>query len=276
VTNTETIESWLRDTLKDERWFRNGEPTWDYLPQVEEAKAERLRRSRLLRKHGHADVGAKLGSCEPNRRCYSGCCPECGRAFQRLFASNAAAMCTASNDYAVATLVGKSRRSAGRLASLDIERVRRHVLKALGRSHAGIAFGGIDFSFNEIAGRGYEGHWKPHLHLLIHNAYRNRWEKLLREAFARSEKVPRPVRVTSWDGRIEVFGYMLKTDFERRIRVTSYRFARGRRRRCLNTSYDRLCANERAELFSYMDQIGLASRALLFGVRPFGQKLEAA
>jgi hypothetical protein len=76
------------EILKDERLFGDGTPLWERAPTTDEAKRERLRLIKRLRRFaaefpGAAELADRLNACRPNDRCTSGACPECARAFQR-------------------------------------------------------------------------------------------------------------------------------------------------------------------------------------------------
>lgn len=267
MVNPETKPShWLTHNLSDERWFGDGEPYWDHLPATLTARQERLRRSRLLRKHGRNQLSALLAECAPHGRCLSGCCPECGRALQRLFAAKATDLLAPRHEYDVASMIGRTSRRQGKLNTLSLLRFKQHALRALRKGHAGLAIGAIDFSFNEFPVTKNYSRWTPQIWLLIHNAGRPRWERVIRKAFRPRPIVPRPVRITPWDGDIKALGYALKTDFVRRISTRTERFARGEFRPCKDTQHDRLRAAERVELYEYLHSLGLEGRLILFGV----------
>ena len=76
------------DILKDESLFGDGTPLWERSPTGDEAKRERLKLIKRLRRFaaefpGAAELAARLQACGPHHRCTSGACPECARAFQR-------------------------------------------------------------------------------------------------------------------------------------------------------------------------------------------------
>ncbi|WP_166301483.1 hypothetical protein [Bradyrhizobium sp. 2S1] len=145
-----TPSPWLAKNLADERWFGDGQPNWKYLPSVEKAQIERQQRVRLLKKHGHLELMTVLAACAPGTRCLSGCCPECGRAMQRFVATKASQLLTPYNEYDVASIIGRTQRLQGNLRTLPAAKFRDHLLRTLRRGRAGLALGGIDFSFNEF------------------------------------------------------------------------------------------------------------------------------
>ena len=78
--------------LTHEALYGDDPPTWPDAPTSSDAEAARERAVKRLRRFTTdfptaeqlADV---LGSCKKGRRCMSGACPECGRAFQRWLAA---------------------------------------------------------------------------------------------------------------------------------------------------------------------------------------------
>lgn len=257
---------WLVSSLANERWFGDGQPKWQHLPTSAQAKIERIKRSRLLKKHGSAPLGTLLAECAPRARCFSGCCPECGRALQRFFAEKVGALLVPPSEYDTVSIVGRTRRRFGQLDTLALPAFKRHLVRTLQRGQASLAVGGIDFSFNEYPGTKHISRWVPQFWLLIHNANRARWERVLREKYPSRILVPRPVRIKSWDGCIAAAGYALKANFSLRRTTRTQRYARGKYRPCQNTSNDKLRAAERVELFKYLHKVGLEARLVLFDV----------
>lgn len=257
---------WLIDALTDEQWYQDVEPTWDSLPTSAQAQADRAKRARLLRKHKLHALSIQLGRCAPRARCFSGSCPECGRAFQRYIAAKASELLVPHTDYAVASVVGRKRLFVGEISRFDIVQHKDRLSRALERGRVLMAIGGVDFSLNEYPGKTRPSRWKPHLYLLIHASNRERWERILRVRYIRTGLTPRPIVIKSWNGSLAAPGYALKTDFVRRIAISTDRYARGKYRRCNNTRDDRLRSIERAELYSYLHEIGLEARLFLFGV----------
>lgn len=264
--NRPRASDWLVRTLSVERWYNDSAPKWKYLPSVVQAQAERIRRSRLLKKYGSAKLGSLLARCKANARCLSGCCPECGRALQRFFVSRANTLLDPHTDYAAVSIVTRTYRRTGKLASLPLEGLVARLHRACNKGRILIAIGGVDFSFNEHLSKGHDGRWVPQFWLLVHVGNRARWERAFRRIYQPRQNVPRPVKILIWDGNIDALGYSLKTNFVRRISTRTERFARGKFRSCKNTRADRLRAAERVELFQYLHSLGLEARLVLFGV----------
>jgi hypothetical protein len=266
MKSSSPASKWLVDGLADEHWFGDARPKWKHLPTSAKAKIERIKRSRLLRKHGGSALGTVIANCAPRARCLSGCCPECGRALQRFFAAGCKKLLLPSHEYDAVSIVGRTHRQLGSLDTLSTEKFQSHLSRALRKGHAGIAVGGIDFSFNEYPGTKQLSRWVPQFWLLIHNANRTRWENVLRKQYPTRVLVPRPIKIQSWDGNIAAAGYALKTNFIRRRTIQTERYARGKYRPCQNTTNDRLRAIERVELYRYLHAIGLEARIVLFDI----------
>jgi hypothetical protein len=257
---------WLAQCLSDERLFGDGPPVWRYLPTSADALSERIRRSRLLKKHNLSKVGFLLARCAPRARCASGACPECGRALQRLFTKEAQRLLQPHDHYEAVSVVGRTHRRGAELNTLNISTFTAQLFKLLREGGAGIVMGGIDFSFNEYPTLNLHDRWAPQFWLLVRSANRPHWERLIREFYRSNTAVPRPIKVKTWNGNIRAPGYALKTNFRRRISVSGSRFARGHNSVCRNTKPDRLRAHERVELYRYLHEIGLEARIVLVGI----------
>lgn len=254
---------WLIRALANKRWFTDHEPNWPHLPTAQEAREERKQRIRLLRKHKHYTVADALNRCAPRARCFSGCCPVCGRAFQRFIATSAHEILDQSNDYDVASVVGRVRVPTGQLSQFDLRSYRRRLESTLSRARVGLAIGGVDFSLNEFPVSKLASRWVPHFYLLAHNSNRARWETELRRNYPCSRAVPRPIRIAPWDGNIRSCGYMLKMRFDRRIEVLAEQRNANGYRRFKDTRKDKLRSTERAEIYAYLHSIGLEARLIL-------------
>lgn len=258
--------SWLKNLLSNERWYGPGSPRWTSLSNATQASEERLKRIRILKKHGATELASVLDRCSIRGRCLSGACPECGRAFQRAFAANAAGILVPHQLFDAVSIVGGSSRFAGNLREMSAEAFTKRLSRRLKESGVKLAVGGIDFSFNEYPTKSRRSRWVPQFWLLVDNTNRSRWEKHLRAAYQPTSLVPRPLKIMTWDGNAAALGYALKTNFARRITTQTRRFARGQYRVCQNTRYDRLRAAERVELFTYLHESGLEARLVLFEV----------
>src|SRR5215208_545921 len=89
-----THPQWLISGMSQRRWYRDGEPLWKDADTAADAKAELKKRIKFLRNKGRGDaelerLAALLESCRAEKRCLSGACPMCGRAFKRMMVAKA-------------------------------------------------------------------------------------------------------------------------------------------------------------------------------------------
>ena len=94
---SDTLAFWLFLGGPDvERWYGDGPPRWRQgrgnQPAMtsDEARAQRRRDVKMLRRHGKGDPRAlaladAIAACRPGKRCGRAGCMECRRATQRLF-----------------------------------------------------------------------------------------------------------------------------------------------------------------------------------------------
>lgn len=119
-----------RLTLRGRRgahWYGDGDPQWTQgkrgrpCQTAEQALAERRKAIKLLKRHGGTDpranrVRVRLESCTSKRRCLSGACPECQRAYQRWFVTSANRFLNqAKKRFRIASVVPKSKIDRGNL-----------------------------------------------------------------------------------------------------------------------------------------------------------------
>jgi len=136
------------------------DPLWKKEPTAEFTHEERLRRIKFLRKHSNTDpkaeaVADRLESCEPDQRCLSGACPECGRLFQRWFVRRSKKFIAKRNSrpkhelVAVSIVPSSPAAGPGQLLTVDVVNLQRRLKYALKKADLDVALGAIDFSFNE-------------------------------------------------------------------------------------------------------------------------------
>jgi hypothetical protein len=95
--------------LRDEGYYGDGAPTWPGAPTCQDAKIARKRYIKRLGRFG-ADVpeakelGRILARCKRRRRCMSGACPECCRAFQRFFAAEVSKLAASKSQQELASI----------------------------------------------------------------------------------------------------------------------------------------------------------------------------
>jgi hypothetical protein len=128
--------------------------------------------------------------------------------------------------------------------------------------------GAIDFSFNETYEQKYLPFWSPHFYLITSTEHRKTLRKKLRKLFSKTEEIPRPVKIASFNNKAFRRSYALKMNFRRRIGYCEIKSKKGKIRTCRNTSRDKLRAAERLELFIYLDQIGFADRVFFLNSKP--------
>jgi len=241
---------------------------WKKEPTAEFTYGERLKRIKFLRKHSKTDpkamvVAHRLESCEPDYRCLSGACPECGRLFQRWFVRRSKKFIATHIDRAGHDLVAISLVPSdlfirpGYLTALNIRNFIRRAKLKLKKAGVDVALGGLDFSFNEHRDSKYSPFWCPHFYLITSTKDKKALGKKLRRLFPpKQKKIPRAVKITSFKNKAFRRSYALKMNFKRRIGYNDIR----KIRKCRNTSRDKLRATERLELFIYLDLIGFADR----------------
>jgi hypothetical protein len=156
----------------------------------------------------------------------------------------------------------------GELNTINIVNLQRRLKYALKDTKIPIALGGIDFSFNEDREGKYQPFWSVHFYLITSTESKTKLGNKLRGIYLKSEEVPRSVKISSFNNIAVRRSYALKMNFRRRIGYAEIKNRNGKIRKCRNTSSDKLRADERLELFIYLDQIGLASRVIFWRAKP--------
>lgn len=205
-------------------------------------------------------------NCFKEHRCLSGGCPECARAFQRWFVSAAGSVVIPKKHWYVLSVVWREHRFAeGKLdANTMCERLRRHLQVALTAAKIREAVGGFDISMNEHENGKFIPHRRPHVWILVATRNPKRLRKCLKERFAASKRVRRPLRIVRYDGSPKALAYALKADFSRRVslpRKSTSDSIMTRR----NTRNRSLRSTQKVELALALHQAGLADRAFQFG-----------
>jgi hypothetical protein len=270
---------WVSEAVaREDKMF--DKPLWRGERTPGDESDERLRRIKILRKHGNKDVRAvaissRLEYCELGKRCLSGACPECGHLLQRWFVRRSKPFIA---DYlekpgtdlvAVSIIPIKSTAHTGKLEKISAANCLRRLKYALQQAGIKVAIGGMDFSFNEDAKGKYKSFWSQHYYIITYALDLNKLKKALKKYFWDTEAVPRPVKISPFENKPRRRSYPLKTIFKRRIGYKAIRTDKsGRKRKCRNTRRDRLRSKERFELFIYLNKIGLASRVIFVGATP--------
>jgi hypothetical protein len=142
----------------------------------------------------------------------------------------------------------------------DLGAVIREALRDAGVRTAVI---GIDVSANEHLEGAFEPHWALHLRVHIPGAIDPSAAATLRSHFPASGRIPRPFRLTQFDGDLTGIAYGMKPSFERRQSYEQEKPTATGHRRCRNTRGRPLRGTEAVELLTFLDRIGLRRRLIL-------------
>jgi hypothetical protein len=262
--------------LQDETYYCDGPPTWLGAPTSKDAKKARRSYVKRLRRFAHQFPGAKklakiLARCKRRRRCMSGACPECGRAFQRWFVSKVVELVGNPNPNHLnsTSIVFLNHRTAeDQLTALDTTGMKRSLSQTV-KDADGLEWmaGGIDLSLNDDRQKKQGIAWQPQFYGLADVTNVEALSNLLRGTYSPTKSAPRPVQIKKCDGSTKVISYAFKTDFVRRIAYRAQVGPPDRRRRCWHTRKVSLRAGEHVQAMLWMHQIGLCGRLFLRGVR---------
>ena len=125
--------------------------------------------------------------------------------------------------------------------------------------------GAIDYSFNEHESGRYPSHWFEHFYGVTLTKDPEKLRVKLQRQFSRTDTIPRPVTITSWDGGIVALRYALKSRFWRRIGLDQVeRVGRsGEKRTSRDTNKQPLRSKQKLELLLHLDEIGLHGRLFM-------------
>jgi hypothetical protein len=256
--------------LADEYWFGNKPPSWPDAPTTEAAKKARIRRIKRLRRFARQFPEAKklanvLARCKRRRRCMSGACPECARAFQRWFVSQVVALATAETDdlNSISIVFVNHRTAEDQLTALDTTGMKRSISETI-KDADGPEWlaGGIDLSLNDDRQKKQGFAWQPQFYGLADVTNVEALSNLLRGTFSPTKTAPRPVQIKECDGSTKVISYAFKTDFVHRI---AYRTEVGppeRRRKCWHTRKVSLRAGEHVQAMLWIHKTRSERQAL--------------
>jgi hypothetical protein len=214
------------EILADKRWYGDGDPRWPGAPTPKDAEKRRLFCARRLRRFKLSsqalNVAARLDSCRPGKRCQSGACPECGRAFQRWFVHSTTALISGSNNsdhlVSVSIVFPKARVAPCDITTLSMADSIAAVTQALeGSSDIDWMIGAIDVSLNDDTQKGLQEEWQLQLYAIAMVKNRGALKSQLRIRFERTKDVSRPVQIKPCDGSARVISYAYKPEFVRRI-----------------------------------------------------------
>lgn len=265
----------IERVLGDEIYYRNGPPIWKDVPEAGDAREARDACIRRLRRFssdfaGAAQLADTLDQCASRRRCMSGACPECLRAFQRWFVSQVVEHATAADPgelHSISVIFSEHSAAEDQLASLDTTNMKRSVSEAIKNlDDLEWIAGGIDLSLNDDAQKGHGVYWQPQLYAIVYGNVATLSE-VLRNKYVRSETVSRPVQIKDCDGFELAVSYAFKTYFNRRIAYQREVGPPEKRRTCWHTRKVSLRPPEHVQAMLWMHQIGLGGRLYLRGVR---------
>jgi hypothetical protein len=266
----------IATVLADEAYYSDDPPTWSSAPTSFDAKKARKRYVKRLKRFSPqfpeaAELANILARCKPRRRCKSGACPECGRAFQRFFVAEVITL--ASNDSslqltAVSIAFQKDRTAEDRLNALQTKGMKRSLSAAI-KNADGLAWlvGGIDLSLNDDTQRKLDIAWQPQFYGFAQVTSREVVSKTLGDKYSPSKTAPRPVQVKDCDGSARAISYGFKNDFVRRIAYRGQAGPPGNRRKFWTTRKVSPRATEHVRAMLWLHKIGLGGRLFLKRVR---------
>ena len=256
--------------------FGDGPPTWPGAPTFRKAKRTRKRYIKRLKRFSSqfpeaAKLAKILARCKKRRRCKSGACPECGRAFQRFFVSEVSKLATSTSQQELASIsiaFPKDRVSEDRPNALQTASMKRALAETI-KDADGIAWmlGGIDLSLNDDTQKKLEIAWQPQFYGFADVVNLEPLSKVLRDRYCPSKIVPRPVQIKECDGSARAISYGFKTEFVRRIAYRTKVGPPDNRRKCWHTRKVSLRPVEHVRAMLWLHRIGLAGRLFLRGIR---------
>lgn len=278
-TNLSSAKPWVAKAIISEDKLPSSQ-LWTDEPSAEDEKQRRLREIRFLRKYvSHTPLVKgiinRLEFCRPKARCCSGACAECSRLIQRWFVRRLKSLVRdmpdqpAQERVAISIIPSRPIIRRGYLSTFSMVNSQRRLKYALKQTGIKVAVGGIDFSFNEDRKNKYTAFWCPHFYLITVASDRPRLSKLLKRFFPRTDRIPRPIKISSIGNSRRRLSYAYKTNFWRRIGFDDLKKkSNGTHRKYRNTSKDRLRATDRLELLIYLHQSGLEKRLVFQGIKP--------
>ncbi len=150
------------------------------------------------------------------------------------------------------------------------DRFQRRMKGRVAKAYDGICIGVVDYSMNEHKEKKHKPYWYPHLHGVAITTGEKAMKKALKKVFPPSRRVPRPIKIKTWDGNADWLRYCHESDFERRISTDHgkrYDKKTSEQRQCRDTDKQPLKSKQKLELLKYLDDIGIAGRVFLRGVQ---------
>jgi hypothetical protein len=212
-----------------------------------------------------------LARCKKRRRCMSGACPECGRAFQRWFVAQVTDLARNESSLdliAVSIAFANHRTAEDQLPALDTTGMKRSLSETIKKAD-GLTWmvGGIDISLNDDTQKNGDIAWQPQFYGFADVTSREDLSKVLRDAYGPTKIAPRPVQIKECDGSTTAISYAFKTDFVRRIAYRTIVGPLEKRRKCWHTRKVSLRPAEHVRAMLWLHQVGLGGRLVLRGVR---------
>lgn len=257
-----------------ERWHSDGPPAWrqgrNDRPAVtsEEARRQRLRDVKMLRRHGK-DHGAALRLANKIRVRAEAALPE--PVLRGMHAREPAAVrgdgVRSPRDPRQRRRLERPRRLGELARGPDLfETLARQLRRALSAGGVRQVLGGFDVSANEHATRRFAPPFRPHAWLFVPAPQMARCERVFREFFPASRIVRRPVGMQQFDGDPRGLAYGSKADFARRISIPRQALPNGAiARRTMRLRP--LLARQKVELALAFDETSLGTRIFLHGLR---------
>jgi hypothetical protein len=275
VQLAESVPPLIARILSQERFFRDSPPNWSGAPTSRDAKETRERFINRLRRFSSQCPDAwylaeTLSNCEPQHRCISGACPECGRAFQRWFVSqveNLAGKAVAGDLKCVSVIFEAQRTGVDQLADLNIAGIKRS-MSAITKKANGLLWmaGGIDLSLNDDRQKNHGIAWQPQIYAIAHGDVTT-LSTVLRERYSPRKVVARPVQIKKSDGSAKAISYTFKTAFVQRIAYQTEIGRPGSRRQCWHTRKVSLPPARHVQTMLWMHRQGFRGRVFLRAMR---------
>jgi hypothetical protein len=267
--------------------FGDGPPPWvvnkgkvyeqpcQTLAQANSQRKAVMRKLRWRGKH-NGDAAAialreKLQSCKPAQPCFSGACPICMRAQQRLLVMTTLTHLPGPHPLfggkrtAISMVPDFGRVPVGGLTTFDVTAFRIASRDALLGAGVCQFLLGLDVSLNHDDGNLDEAYWQFQWWGFF-EAPGGPWRERLKALVNASKQVARPVMVMTPDSVEAAAAYGLKSEFKRRVSYVKANLDRSDRGACRNTN-DRLLRGEPwVELMIFLDRIGLQRRLLSYGL----------
>lgn len=155
----------------------------------------------------------------------------------------------------------------GGLRDFDVMNLARRLKYSLDKAGVSWAIGALDYSLNTHKTGRYSPHWAIHLHCFLATDWPNETRRNLIKILPKTDAVPRPTRLQTWDGSTKAVQYAFKTSFARRIGVDDQQRFNTRtgqwRKGCRSTKFQRLQSKEHLELLIHLDHVGWEGRLFL-------------